>query len=145
MKKRGQAATEFIMTYGWAILVVIVAIGALAYFGVLSPDQFLPEKCIFPPGLACIDYKLTTSQVQLYIQNTMGYDITISSINLTAKSGCVYSGSYVMTNGNNKLFKINCTMGTSGSKFKSDIKVTYLSSASNVTHSKLGNLIAKIE
>ena len=37
MHKKSQAAMEFLMTYGWAILVVLVAIGALAYFGVLSP------------------------------------------------------------------------------------------------------------
>ena len=45
--KRGQVALEFIMTYGWAILVVLVAIGALAYFGVLNPGKYLPEKCFF--------------------------------------------------------------------------------------------------
>ena len=43
---------EFLMTYGWAILVVLAAIGALAYFGVLSPDRFLPEKCTLPSGVA---------------------------------------------------------------------------------------------
>lgn len=31
-----EAFLEFIMTYGWAILVVLAAIGALAYFGVFS-------------------------------------------------------------------------------------------------------------
>ena len=30
--RKSQAAMEFLMTYGWAILVVLVAIGALAYF-----------------------------------------------------------------------------------------------------------------
>lgn len=33
--RRGQAAMEFLMTYGWAILVVLAAVAALAYFGVL--------------------------------------------------------------------------------------------------------------
>ena len=42
MQKRGQAAMEFLMTYGWAILAAIIVIGVLAYFGVLSPDKFLP-------------------------------------------------------------------------------------------------------
>ena len=37
--KKSQAAMEFLMTYGWAILVVLVAIGALAYFGVLKQPQ----------------------------------------------------------------------------------------------------------
>jgi len=41
--KKGQALMEFLMTYGWAILVVLVAIGALAYFGVLNPERFLPK------------------------------------------------------------------------------------------------------
>lgn len=145
MLKRGQAATEFIMTYGWAILVVIVAISALAYFGVLSPDQFLPSKCLFPPGITCIDYKVTASDVQLFLQNTMGYDITISKINVTGKSNCVYTGSYVMANGDNHLFAITCSSGASGTKFKSDVKVTYLSTVSNVTHNAVGNIMSKVE
>lgn len=42
--KKSQLALEFLMNYGWAILVVIVAIGALAYFGVLNPEKFKPEQ-----------------------------------------------------------------------------------------------------
>ncbi|MAE13796.1 hypothetical protein CMO92_04475 [Candidatus Woesearchaeota archaeon] len=53
--KRAQAAMEFLMTYGWAILVVLAAIGALAYFGVLSPDSLLPERCTGPAGLDCLE------------------------------------------------------------------------------------------
>lgn len=40
---KSQAAMEFLMTYGWAILIVLIAIGALAYFGVLIPDRYLSE------------------------------------------------------------------------------------------------------
>ena len=41
--RKSQVALEFIMTYGWAVLVVLVAVGALAYFGVLMPN------CRFSP------------------------------------------------------------------------------------------------
>ncbi len=37
--KKLQAAMEFLMTYGWAIFVVLAVIAAMAYFGVLSPDK----------------------------------------------------------------------------------------------------------
>jgi len=46
---------EFCMVYGWAILVVLVAIGALAWFGVIGTENFReqrfcevvnPDKCI---------------------------------------------------------------------------------------------------
>ncbi len=32
--------TEFMMTYGWAILVVLIAIGALVYFGLIAPPDW---------------------------------------------------------------------------------------------------------
>ncbi len=35
---------EFLMTYGWAILIVLIAIGALTYFGVFDPDKSAIEK-----------------------------------------------------------------------------------------------------
>jgi hypothetical protein len=52
--KKGQAAMEFLMTYGWAILVVLAAIGALAYFGVLSPSKLVPDKCTLQPKGWCL-------------------------------------------------------------------------------------------
>ena len=36
---RGQAAMNFLLEYGWAILVILAAIGALAYFGILKPPH----------------------------------------------------------------------------------------------------------
>jgi hypothetical protein len=143
MYKRGQAATEFLLTYGWAILVVVVAIAALAYFGVLSPDQFLPEKCTLPPGMACLDYKVTETDVQLFLQNSMGYDITITAVNLTDE-GCVNSTNADLINGGEILYTISCS-NTAGSKFKSDIQIDYVNSATNISHSKLGNLITEVE
>ena len=37
MKKKSQVAMEFLMTYGWAILVVLAAVAALAYFWSSKP------------------------------------------------------------------------------------------------------------
>lgn len=42
MFSRGQAAMEFLITYGWVFLVILVAIGGFAYFGVVSPDNMMP-------------------------------------------------------------------------------------------------------
>ncbi|MBI2143863.1 hypothetical protein HYU17_01775 [Candidatus Woesearchaeota archaeon] len=84
--KKGQAAMEFLMTYGWAILVVLVVIGALAYFGVLNPQQFLPTKCQLPVGLACTDYAigLSASQTQLVLSNGLGTDIKLTSLAISS-------------------------------------------------------------
>ncbi len=73
--KKAQAAMEFLMTYGWALLVVLVAIGALAFFGVLNPGQFLPDQCTMFSGLSCTTYFADASddQIRLTFQNGLGY------------------------------------------------------------------------
>ena len=42
--RKSQAALEFLTTYAWAFLIIIIMIGALAYFGVLSPSKLLPDR-----------------------------------------------------------------------------------------------------
>jgi hypothetical protein len=37
---------EFLETYGWSILVIMAAIGTLAYFGILSPNNLLPHHSL---------------------------------------------------------------------------------------------------
>ncbi len=52
-RKKGQAALEFLTTYGWAFLVILVMISALAYFGVLDPSRFVSDRCIMGSPLTC--------------------------------------------------------------------------------------------
>jgi hypothetical protein len=144
MHKKAQAAMEFLMTYGWAILVVLAAIGALAYFGVLSPDRFLPEKCTLPSGIACLDHKYEAGTgIQMSIQNGAGFDMTGVSVSVNG-TGCVGSdnSTAALTNGQKATFTISCTP-TSG-KFKGDVTVAYTNQATSMTHSKIGEVIVKI-
>jgi len=72
------------MTYGWAILVVLVVIGALSYFGVLSPATLLPEKCTFPVSMSCVDHQVLDTQVKLLLQNGAGRDMDVQDIHISA-------------------------------------------------------------
>src|SRR3989338_5052904 len=101
MKKKGQAAMEFLMTYGCAILVVLVAIGALAYFGVLSPQRFLPAKCQLPAGIACTDFSISSaSGISIVLRNGLGFDINTITVRV---GGCATAlattGDIALTNG----------------------------------------------
>ena len=82
MQKRGQAAMEFLMTYGWALLVVLIAIGALAFFGVLNPSKFLPQQCILGPGLACEDFKINAANQRVYIKVRNGLGRTLEQFQI---------------------------------------------------------------
>ena len=73
--KKGQAAMEFLMTYGWAIIVVLITIGALAYFGVLRPERIFGSSCVLQPGLSCEDFRVDSESVTLIIRNGLCVDI----------------------------------------------------------------------
>ena len=51
--KRGQAAMEYLMTYGWAILVIVIVLAALLYLGVFNLASKTPDICNFQTGLSC--------------------------------------------------------------------------------------------
>ncbi len=147
MVKRAQAAMEFLMTYGWAILVVLAAIAALAYFGVLSPDRFMPEKCTFPSGSACLDFTATATQIDLRVQNAGGFDMSDVNITLILSDGtnhpCNTSGDNSLTNGATDTY--GCPGSYVSGKIKADVNITYTNQQTSMRHTKMGELIAKIE
>lgn len=83
MKIKSQAALEFLTTYAWAFIVITITIGALYYFGILDFSKYLPQKCIFPSQLKCLDFSLLPSEVRLKLVNNLGEDIQIQSISIT--------------------------------------------------------------
>jgi hypothetical protein len=132
--KRGQAALEFLMTYGWAILVVLVAIGALAYFGVLRPERLLPEKCVIATGsgLYCDDYSARSPIVFLRIKNMLAVRVNITSVNIsrsgTSDTCTAWTGSVTIAPDNTADFDINCGGLSAGDKVKGEILIEFIKS-----------------
>jgi len=163
MNKKGQAAMEFLMTYGWAILVVIAAISALAYFGVLDPARLLPERCQFPAGMDCIDKAAidsTGSTVTVALRNNVGNSINITDV-ITTGTICTPSGkeakpasgnwedldSVEVTVDNNEVvnIRINCTETlSSGDKFEEDMTVSYENLESGLPNKALGTIRGRV-
>lgn len=80
-QKKAQAAFEYLTTYGWAILTVVIAIGTLSYFGFLNPSNLLPNACDFGKQLKCTEYMITSDgDVKLMLRNNFGKDIDITAV-----------------------------------------------------------------
>jgi len=84
-QRKSQAALEFLTTYAWAFLVILIMIGALAYFGVLNPSKILPPRCNFGSELTCLDYTIdegpaaNDGSVRIRMKNGVGEPMTILS------------------------------------------------------------------
>src|SRR3989338_6862255 len=93
---KAQAALEFLTTYGWAFLVILIMIGTLAYFGILSPSKLLPNRCNMGTEFQCLDYRITesgsSSQVQLRLKNNVGEPITIPAAPIGGFRGVINVG-----------------------------------------------------
>ena len=98
-KLKSQAALEFLTTYGWAFLVIVIMIGALAYFGILSPSKVLPNRCNFGSEFQCVDYAIsvTGNTFKLRIKNSVGQPINIDAAKITLGSESVTQYSCTLT------------------------------------------------
>ncbi|MBU0667338.1 MAG: hypothetical protein ABIC91_00035 [Nanoarchaeota archaeon] len=158
MFKKAQAAMEFLMTYGWAILVVLAAIGALAYFGVLDTASLLPERCAFPAGVDCVGKALISTSgnyVDFVLQNSHGAaitllqtgsatdDCTFADIKSCAGISCSPLAQNSSVSNNQKVtIRVNCTSITVG-RFKSDITINYMDSNTGLTLQSQGSIRGK--
>jgi uncharacterized protein (UPF0333 family) len=170
MKKRGQAAMEFLMTYGWAIVVVLAAIGALAYFGVLSPNKLLPDRTTFTAPLPNVDNALisqTANSVEIAFKNNKGVEITLPmTATVSGSSTCTsvaLTGTYAdaagvqqpivadttrIQNGGGFLLTFTCdgagdVAGPVGSKFKADFVFPYTNFETGQLLSQTGSVEGK--
>jgi hypothetical protein len=144
MHKKSQAAMEFLMTYGWGILVVLAAIVALAYFGVLSPSRFLPESCTLPStsGLACLDFTLSPSAAHLFLVNGGGRDLVINNITI---GSCSASFGSAFADGSSYLFNLTgCSFGSAGEKVKKPLVVSYTDVSSGFSKEAAGSITASL-
>jgi len=75
---RGQSSVEYLMTYGWAFIILLAVIAILYSFGVFNPQQYMGEECLFQPSLQCKSMSLSSStgDFKLYLTNGLGYKIT---------------------------------------------------------------------
>ena len=159
MSRSGQAALEFLMTYGWAILVVLVAVGALAYFGVLSPDKFLPAKCTLTSGIGCIDHRVQAAAgaggfglVTIVITNSLGYDINTVKVgaggcgdSVANCNGGAANCPTTLTNGQQQTYILLCTAALAGSKYNAQLNVSYITTDTGIAHNNQGQIVTKIE
>jgi len=85
LRRKSQAALEFLTTYAWAFLVILLTLGALYYFGIFDFGKFLPQKCLFPSQFECLAFsfaaadELLTNEVRFRLVNNIGEKINVNS------------------------------------------------------------------
>ena len=88
--KKAQAAMEFLMTYSWAILAVMIVVGGLATFGVFEFQNFLPDRCIIGHPIQCQEHIISVDS-----ENDKNVSVKLSIVNQDSKQIHIRSFSVV--------------------------------------------------
>ncbi len=56
VSSKGQAAVEFLTTYGWMFMIILVVFGGLAYFGLTDVKSNIPDSCTINKAFSCNAY-----------------------------------------------------------------------------------------
>ena len=85
---KGQTALEYLITYGWAILVILVVLAVLWYYGIFNPARWAGESVTEGSAFKIVDKNLQVGTLKLTLGNKAGTTVAINSINV---SGDVYN------------------------------------------------------
>jgi hypothetical protein len=88
-KKKGQTALEFLITYGWAIMVVLIMMAALNYFGFFRIERYLPQSTSFPYGIDVDDFLFSAQDetILVLLTNDNGFDMVVTNIKIDFVDG----------------------------------------------------------
>lgn len=84
--KKGQAALEYLLTYGWAILIVIIVGASLYSLGVFTPGQWTGKRQTGFSQFRVEDFKLDTDEaLTIVFKNQVGKSVDLLEIEATFK------------------------------------------------------------
>ncbi|MCW1293360.1 MAG: hypothetical protein QXV66_00005 [Candidatus Rehaiarchaeum fermentans] len=100
-KIRSQAATEYLMTYGWAFLIIAIVAAILISLGVFRPSTsntisgFSP---LSPQSVSCLSATVNGLSPGLYMSfvNTASYNMNITAVSFSSVTGLTITNSSAM-------------------------------------------------
>jgi uncharacterized protein (UPF0333 family) len=151
---KGQTSLEYLMTYGW-MLIIIGIVGVVLYqYGVFTPPT-TPPGCTGFSQAKPIDWKMSTANngnLTLTLINDAGTKINITRVNATIfnNNPCApWTVAQVLRAGE----VIQLSLGTcitaaslgSGDYYKADIIIVYQNVASGIDHNSVGECHGTME
>lgn len=87
--KKGQSALEYLMTYGWALVVIVIVIAALIFL--IQPSQVGGNTCSTTSGILITNHQVSsaTDNITLALSNGTAITLTGVDVNVTGTIGGV--------------------------------------------------------
>jgi len=149
-----QSALEYLMTYGWAILIITIVLTAFYAIGVLNPT--ISTQCILPAGFACTNIYLVPNgllTINLLQATTAPVNITSLGCNTNNQPANMRiplnppSNQVKLQIGGNYTFNVPCYRGAlvytgnPGASFNGYIFINYTDTITGFPHTIGGQVV----
>ncbi len=147
---RGQAALDFLMTYGWALMLMALVVASLFALGIFDVGNFVGNRASGFVQVGVVGWRVSPAGAfTLLLKNNAGTDINITMINATlSQSNVVYSSPVI--NLANGAQSSTISVGTfssvpsAGNSYTAKVLISYNDSATGFTYVDTGTLYGKI-
>jgi uncharacterized protein (UPF0333 family) len=147
-KKKGQAALEFLMTYGWAILAAIIVIGALGSYFYLSQgtstNVFLNAP--FYSFSASATSGVTAAAIRIEVANNGRETLKNVVMDVTMDGNTCTSNQLISFPSNSRqIFDLDCTTAlVENSNLNGKVDIEYFRPGSNLALKSTGSVTTPV-
>ena len=150
-ERHGQSAMEYLMTYGWSILIIALALISLFELGLFGNQHLqLPNSCLPIQGFLCTNPHLSTSGKVSLDLGSIGTGLTVTSTGCSTNNTEPQLNSItpiVMNTGAEENVSFQCSLSnpTIGSSFQGYLWLGYSTASSTNQVQNIGAFSATVE
>ncbi|MBW2972437.1 hypothetical protein KY359_05360 [Candidatus Woesearchaeota archaeon] len=145
--KKAQAATEYLHTYGWIFMSILMLAGVMVYYNTTRVQYFLPLECSFLSGLRCLDADVEETLLSFVVVNEFGFTLSNLTMNITGTcnstanttDGNPFGNAHVLLPNQQALYVLEC-QNITNMKLTEIVTFRYLNSETGEEHIKVGKL-----
>lgn len=156
---RGQGSLEFLSTYGFAFMLILIMVTGMHYFGILDPSILLPTYCSATGLIECEEFGLYATNMlggyenaawfEFIFSTSKNIDISQTRISRVRVDGASISGYDCGLDRNGSNYRIQC-FNVSDDAFvntKVDVEagLSYYTPSANVPSSYTVNMLGEIQ
>lgn len=142
---KGQSALEFLTTYGWALVMILIIIGSLTYFGVLDPSIAPTTRCEVFPEFTCDAVQIhDDGRILIELRNNLG-KLDILNVSIESQDCTIDEGFHTQNNMNqnvlvnDSLLRFSCSETLDpGASFEAELILDYVPNERVIPQQKRG-------
>ncbi len=144
---RGQAAIEYLMTWGWMIVVIAVVSAALYSLGVFNPSTWVQKSVRGFSSFSVEDWVLSSTSLTVTLASKEDSKINVTEISASSDTvSCSGAQSRVLNPGEKATLTAACTgVPPAGTGVTLEVTVSFRDLESGLYHRDYGYLTGKVE